>query len=105
MKKAVIRDLNKEQNIARFGPLQMGFVIYSIVFMLLCRNDKPLDPYLDFTVTLPVFIALFVTAVILAAMVLIYNRKNEVRRANRTASYIYAAADICFGVYWLINFA
>ena len=106
MKKTVIRDLNTEQKMVRFeGPLQLGFAVYSIIFLLFCKRKQPLEPYLDFTLSVSVFAVLYVIAIMLSAAVLIYNRKHETRWANKSISYLLAAGNVVMGIYWFIKFA
>lgn len=106
MKKTVIRDLNTQQEMVRFeGPLQLGFAIYSIIFILFCKREQPLEPYLDFTISVPVFAVLYVIAIVLSAAVLIHNRKHETKWANKTTSYLLAVANLLMGISWFMNFA
>ena len=99
MKKAVIRDLNKEQEMVRFNPFQLGFAVYTMLFMLCSKR-----PYLNFSICLPIFIVMYVIAMLLSVAVLRYNQKYETRKANKTICYLFTACNVLMGIYRLMMF-
>lgn len=92
--------IDRESEWVRMNPLQVGWIAYTVVYCIICLRRDSLD-FLPFHVKISngAIIAMSAAALILTAVVLIFNRRYEVKSAVKQVCYAMSALNGCMIVY------
>lgn len=96
--------IDRESEWVRMNPLQIVWIAYTVIYCIICMTRDSFD-ILSFHVKISngVIVAMSAAALILTAVVLIFNRRYEVKLAVKQVCYAMTALNGCMIIYAIVS--